>query len=228
VIIDISNQDGIIVGSFTIDANLHNKYDVYQLTPSSAFAGANGKVVIGSLSGISTIVNGIFNFTLSTAELETRCVVPSITGINRIIFDNANGTTYSVSGDVKIEARANLRLTYDGLNNKIILDAGNGLGLNTFCEDDRTPIKTINGVAPNEDGEFFLEFEDCSEWSPIQYGIIVRDTCSQTCAGCSETEAMLNRLIQMEQNILSLRDRYNFLLSSYNEYQSNINSSCVV
>lgn len=225
--IEISDELNTLVCTFVVNRNTHTENQTYYAAPSAAYAGASAKLTIGSVDTLFTTPSGTFQFTLSNTEFEPTTVVPSVIGINRLVFNDQFGNTNSVTGDVLLEARQNLRFTYDSLNNKLILDAGDGLGLNQACNNP-TPIRTINGVSPDNDGDFFFTSENCLTISEITNGLNFDDKCSQTCAGCDEVSTLTDRQVQMESDLLLLRDYYNSLLSALATYQANVNATCVV
>jgi len=228
LVLELSDEASTLIGTITVNTSTHTEYQVYNLAASVSFSGVIGKVSIGRLQALQTLPSGVFEFTLTTAEIEGRCVIPSIRGINRIVFNDQFGNLHSLSGDVKLEGRQNIRLTLDAPNNKIIMDAGEGLGLNQSCANVGVPIKTINGVGPAANGAFTLTTDDCITVVSIQNGLRIEDICSTTCAGCEEGNALTLRAIQIENQLRDLYTYYNSLLNALNTYQANVNASCVV
>jgi len=226
IIVEVSNETASLVGSFTIAVANHWQYKEYTLTASPSFIGAQGAVCITTLSSIGDQPSGIYTFSLTNAELEARVSVPALKGINRLIFSNTSGTSYTLTGDVILEARTNLRFKKsDDFDNYIIIDAGNGLGLNTQCSDQLNCIKTINGIPPDADGNFTLDFSDCATL-PSDTGLLLEDVCCKPCLGCDDIEQLTNRLMTAETGLLSLRTYYDNLLKLFNDFKTTTTFTC--
>lgn len=225
--LDVSDDTGALVGSFVITVSTHTRYATYQLIPTNTFTGAAALIVVGNLTNILDAPSGVYNFSLSATELEPRVAVPTKEAVARITFRNPDGTTYSLSGDVIIDARVNLRFKA-GTGNRVVLDAGEGLGLNTLCANVAEAIKTINGIPPDEDGNFTLDFSDCALLSqiPAGTGLLLEDTCCKPCMGCNDIEELTRRLMELETNLLNLRDFYNGLDVKYNEFKTITEYTC--
>lgn len=229
ITIEISNDVASLVGSFSIVKSNHWQYKEYLMSPADNFNGAVGVACITSLTSMGEQPQGAFLFTLASAELEARCSVPALKGINRLVFQNTTGESYSLSGDVIIEARQNLRFKLDpDVENKIILDAGNGLGLNTICSDELKCIKTINGIPPDSDGNFTLDFSDCATLTPIPAGtgLLLEDICCKPCVGCNDIEELTTRLMTTETGLLQLRNYYDSLLSLFTDFKTTATFTC--
>lgn len=228
VVIELADQLDVFAGSFTIMIAGFVEYTECYFTPSTNYVGATGILTIGSLDGIGNLPTGLFNFTLATTELEARAIIPALEGINRLIFQNADGTTVALTGDVQLLARTNLRFKKDPSANRIIIDGGDGLGLNANCAAILPCITTINGVPPDDGGNFTLDFSDCAslETIPAGTGLILSDICCKPCMGCNDIEELTNRLTQVESALLTLRDYYNNLNQLFDNYKVTINYTC--
>lgn len=227
IIIEISDDADVIAGSFTINTTTHTVYQKYEMTPTVDYGGATGILVIGDLGGISGAPAGSFVFTLATTELEARAVVPGLRGVNRLIFVNTAGQEFTLTGDVKIEARTNLRFKL-GEDNRVILDAGNDIGLNVDCGDDARCIETINLIPPDEDGNFTLDFSDCAALTPIpaNTGLLLQDTCCKPCMGCDDITELTERLTALESSLLGLRNYYDSLNQIFDNFKTTVNYTC--
>lgn len=229
LVVEIADDNLVTVGSFSIVTANHWQYKDYYLTPTTAYAGAVGTMCITTLTTVKLQPSGIFDFTLATTELEPRTCVPALRGIQRITFKNSSGETYTVSGDVELEARLNLRFKQDSENaNRIIIDAGEGLGLNTKCDDALRCIKTINGIPPDEAGNFTLDFSDCVTLSPIPAGtgLLMEDICCKPCVGCNDIEELTTRLMSAETGLLTLRNYYDSLNKLFTDFKTTVDFSC--
>lgn len=226
--VDISDDSDVLVGNFVVPADTHTLYDSYPLLPGSSYAGANGRVTIGSLDNLRSLYFGTLTFTLATAELESRVSIPALTGVSRVTFVNADGTTFSVTGDVVFNARTNLRFVLD--SGTVRIDAGDGLGLNSSCAPEDLPIKTINGVSPDAGGNFTLDTDDhgCAAFTvlPSNDGLLLNDTCCRPCVGCDEIGTLTDRLITLESDLLKIRDYYSELLQAFTAFKTSVSLTC--
>jgi hypothetical protein len=203
-----------LIGRFLVQAATHVRYAAYPLVPGDGFAGAAGKLVVDSLAGLQQLAIGDHVFAPEATELEMRTVIPLPPQVNRLVFRNADGTEFSLTGNVVLQAGVNLRFrsVADASGRpSAVLDAGEGLGLNSPCADDRPAIKTINGVGPDPDGKFWFTASNCAQLTPVsglRPGLHLADTCCQPCLGCTEVGELTQRVMQLESDLVSLRDNY--------------------
>lgn len=227
--IEISDNSNILVGSFLIVPSNHWQYKDYFLTPTDEYIGTNGIVTITNLKTIKAAPSGSFGFTLETTELEARVSVPAQKSVNRLVFINNNGNSFFTTGDVRIVARSNIRFKLDEEDsNTVIIDVGNGLGLNTECEGPTKCIKTINGIPPDEDSNFTLDFSDCATLTPIpaNTGLLLEDICCKPCMGCNDIEELTTRLMTTENGLVALRQYYSDLERLFTDFKTTQTYSC--
>lgn len=225
VIIEISDDFGLSVGTFNITKDGHYQDKDYYLTATSNYIGANGKITIGSFEDLQKQPAGIFTFLKSAAEFEPRTIAPGLQGIDRIAFvDSQNGVS-TLTGDVVLTARSNLKFSY--FDNKVILDAGDNLGLNKICAVNNC-VKTINGVAPDPlSGDISLLGINCLNiYSEAQYTLSLEDTCCTPCSGCDDLETLTTRLTSLENKFIDLKGTYNDVNAQLTNYLTTINSNC--
>lgn len=227
VAIEISDQDNVLVGTFSIPVSAHTKYKTYELVPTDEYVGATGSIVINVLDSLREGPSGTYYFSADTTTLEMRTATPALKGLTRLLFINASGETFALTGDVEIEARTNVRFK-NGTGNRVILDAGEGLGLNTLCEEQAACIKTINGIPPDEDGNFTLDVSDCASLTPIpaNTGLILEDSCCKPCVGCNDIEELTERLMEAENVLIQLRDYYASLELLYQQFKVTSTYTC--
>jgi len=225
VTIDISDNQDVVVGSVVIDMDTHIQDADYYLAVSDNYVGANGKITIGSLDDLTTQPAGIFNFTITAAEFEPRTIVPGLQGVDRITFLDSSNGQQSVSGDVVLTSRNNLRFSY--ASEHVLLDAGDNLGLNKACVVTQC-IQSINGVVPDPlSGNVNLLGMNClSVTSATQYTLNLTDTCCTPCSGCNDLEDLTGRLTSLENKFLDLKGSYNSVNTQLTNYLSTINSNC--
>lgn len=224
-IIEISDQLNWVVGTIDIPNTIESDVDYY-LNSSNLYAGANGKITIGTVKDLANQPAGVFSFRLVDTEFEPRTIVPGIKGIDRILFYDSINSFYGLTGTVKIAARTNTRFVYGG--GRVLLDAGDGLGLNATCEG-QIAIKTINGVAPDPiTGNINILGLDCLSISNTEtYTLTMTDTCCTPCSGCDDLAELTDRLTSLENSLIVMKDNYNSVNSQLSMYLATINSNCV-
>jgi hypothetical protein len=227
VSVEVSDDLGNIAGTFEISNTAQNgDMDVdYYMDATDLYVGANGKITVGTLADLAYRPSGIFKFNLASTEFEPRTVVPGLRGVDRIVFIDATGGQYSLTGDVTLTSRRNMRFSYDAA--RVFLDAGEDLGLNKQCTISPC-VKSINGVTPDPaSGNISLLGISClSISSPATYTLNLEDTCCTPCSGCNDLEELTTRLTSLENKFLDLRSGYNNVNNQLTTYLSTINSNC--
>lgn len=228
-VISVSDSSNIVVGTFIIPTAGFVQNSTYVLqTISGAYASANGNITINSLTSSLNQPAGLFDFTISATELLPRVITVSIEAVNAISFTDINGTLQTLTNIVNIEARNNLRYSFDSFNSILILDAGNGLGLNTTCTT-ATCIQSINGVTPDPDtGNISFIGLGCSTVSATTPATLtLEDTCCTPCTGCEDLSVLTQRVNQLENSFNNLTSFYQNLNSEANSFFNTVNANCV-
>ncbi|NBQ67622.1 MAG: hypothetical protein EBU46_01845 [Nitrosomonadaceae bacterium] len=222
---EISDHNNVAVGNFNIEVASHttNK-DYWMVAVETNYSGAIGRATIGSLVDMKAAAAGTFLFNSSQTTLEMSVVVPGVQQISRLTLKDTLNNSFTLTGNVTLKANSNVRFRLD--DTTIIIDAGENLGLNKQCADLGEPIRTINGVSPTSLGEFTLVSADCASFEPIDNGLILKDTCSKPCQGCTELSALTERSIVVESEMLRVRDVVDNLQNSLNQLATLINYSC--
>jgi hypothetical protein len=217
------------IGVVSLAPNGHVRYNTYYMTPSSNYVAATGKVVVGEVRSISALPYGAFTFDQTATEVETRTVVPGLATVSRFVFRNADGTTFSVTGDVTLVAQTNTKFRLIDAST-VAIDAGDDLGLNAPCADDRPCLKTINNVAPDVNGNFTLTTSDCAKFTTLTSGTLkglnLADSCCKPCLSCNEIGDLTQRLTQLESDLITLRTHYNSVALLTQQFGQLSSASC--
>ena len=228
--LELSAYDtSLVIGVFNIPVLSHSRYDVYVMAPGTSYAAAAGRLVVGEVTSMQSRPYGTFIFAPDATQLEARVVVPGLASISRFVFKNADGTSFSVSGDVTLIAQNNTRFRLLDATT-VAIDAGENLGLNAACADTRPCLKTINNVAPDDEGNFWITTSDCAKLTPLTTatlkGLNLSDTCCKPCLSCNEIGDLTERLMQLETDLLALRDHYNQVSLLTAQYGNLVTASC--
>lgn len=222
--VEISDNSNVVVGSFAVTVANHVNNQDYWLTPSSSYSGAIGRITIGALDDMKASPAGTFHFNASQTTFEMSTIVPGVQQISRLTLMDALDNSFTLTGNVTLKANSNVRFRLN--DTTIIVDAGENLGLNKQCSELGEPIRTINGISPTSLGEFTLVSADCASFEEIDNGLILRDTCSKPCQGCTELSTLTERSIVVESEMLRVRDAVDNMQNSLNQLATLINYSC--
>lgn len=203
VAISVSDNSGVVVGTFNVKLTTHSSGDDYQLTPSTAYTGANGRITIWDTAGITAAPLGSFDFNITATELCMRVALPCVQSVSRISFADADGLVKTLTGNITVQAESNLRFRYEGY--KLIIDAGEGLGLNKACNELPNPIRSINGVVGDSNGDFVIIPADCAAFETVTNGLLLKDTCAKPCVGCTELSELTDRAAAVESEMLNVK-----------------------
>lgn len=205
--------DGVAIGSMSVSSITHTRNQSYFISGAGDFHDSVGKITIGSLENAMSAA-GAYYFDLTGARLEPTVVRPDLRGVTGFVLVNGEDRSELLTGDVELIAGRNCRITpisNPGGNPQIRIDAISGEGLNEECECDNLPenaraIQTINGIEPDENGNFNLLGSDCMRIEEMANGVRIIDVCSEACCGCEELEPIVQVLQQMETQITTLEN----------------------
>ena len=216
----ISDDSDAIVCSVTINKDTHVQNQGYNLVGTDDHFDARGRIVFGDLSGIiGSFPDGIYTFTQAAARFEARCARPDLGAVRAIKLSYADGSlSLPISGLIELVAGSNVRLSYvppAGLSPAgIRIDAISGENLNEVCDCEKLhvppdPIRSINGVAADANGDFAFTSMDpsCLEISAGANGLTFNDKCSKPCCGCAELEFITQHLGLVDSTISTLNNR---------------------
>lgn len=215
VVVGYAGDDGDInVATALIARETFTPNQSYALGGLGEFSDSFGRIVIGSLTGIDAQPAGQFTFNLTGTRLETDAVRPMIRGVSSLQVQNGTALSERYYGRVILQAGRNMRITSipsDGDSAPtIIFDAIEGAGLTEQCaclgEAAGSPIYTINGIPPDETGNFSLLGDDCLQVSEIVNGVQLNDRCSKPCCGCPELEVVTTALKELSTKANTLQN----------------------
>lgn len=193
------SYDGTVKAKALIPRTGHTENTTYTLSGVDDLNGIRGHITIGSLDNIDTQPSGTFNFDLEDARLEPDVIRPNIRGVASVQVQNGDEVSRKLYGNVRLRAGRNTRLWVEdeeGSDPVIVFDAIEGEGLNEdcYCEADANPIKTINGISPDEQGNFVFLGGNCVDVAEGDHAVTFVDQCSEPCCGCKELEAVTEAL----------------------------------
>ena len=217
-----------VVGSVSLQVSSFTANKTYLLTGENDFEGVVGKLVIGTLDTILLQV-GSFTFTLAGGRLEPSVIVPDMRGITgfRVLDGDDIGELFQ--GDIAFEAGSNFRITKADFSGVTVLTFnaidGEGTIAECVCAGDIAdigPIRTVNGVAPDAQGNITLIGDDCLVPQPQadENSIKISDVCSKPCCGCPELETLVEDQKRMRDQVQTLENLASQLEGNVNVMQT--------
>lgn len=219
--------NGAIAGMASVTDVSGTKNVSYPIVGAGDFAGATGCIVIGSTAG-SMKTPGVYSFTVDAARLEPTTIKPEIRSVSSLLVQNGTDVSSPLVGVVTLEAGSNIVLatnSTDPLNPVVTISAQvleTSLLGRCPCEDQAAQaITSINGVAPDSNGNMTLDGNACIAITGSTPVITLTDKCSTPCCGCSELAvvtadlALLDKQAEaMEQTLTTLEERYTDLVTT--------------
>lgn len=201
-----------VIGTVSVQVSSFTQNRTYLLTGEDDFEGVVGKVVIGNLATLLLQV-GSFSFDLTGGRLESSVIIPDMRGVTgfRVLDGDDIGELFQ--GDIAFEAGDNFRITTADFNGVTVLTLnaidGEGTIAACVCEGDvqtEGPIRTINGVPPDVQGNINLIGDDCLVPEPQadENSIKISDVCSKPCCGCPELETLVEDQKRMRDEVQTL------------------------
>ena len=186
-----------------------------------------GTIVFGNLNKVSEkIPDGTYEYQSSETKFEARCVRPSIPCVSGLYLTNISNSYESIRlrGDVALIAGDNIRLDFDEENNAIIINADANYEFNDKCgceqKDNRTEIKTINGISIND---VIIEGDgSCVNVETVDGRIKISDTCSKPCCGCAELTFLNQKTNEIITTINKLDSFSQTLNSKLQDFVTNV------
>lgn len=248
----ISASDGTAAGTAEVDVDAHVENAAYDITGAVDLEDARGRVVFGDLSNLRTFVpEGSYTFTNATGKLETRVVRPDLRSLRFLRVQNPDGSiSEAINGIVRLVPGNNIRITVQPEEITTVLDPVTGDPVSQVttpagiridaiadpefveeCECESSfpkpdPIRMVNGVTADENGELTLSGESCIVFSAGgESTVAVDDSCSQPCCGCPELEFITQNLILLEDSIDKLVARAEELATRQQNFYNDVLAS---
>lgn len=226
------------IGSINIEASEFSQFSYYSFSGQGEDSAVIGSLAIGDIKSTINAGVGEFSFNRQSTILETNVLFVSIPALKTVeIYNGDDELLHRATEILKIKEGENIKLTY--VSNPtdpygtIRIDAINGQNLlqASDCENvtELLPpcIKRINGVGPNLDGVIYLVGSDCIDVldQPERNTLELSDTCSESCCGCIELQALTDALEQLKAQEEAIKNLVNSTQSQQSELLANIISN---
>ena len=204
-------------------------YKPYAFTGSGDYADVAGTIVIGDLTAAVQEAAGVFQFGPAATPFEHTVLSVSLPMVRSVEVYNGSTKIGSFTGKLKLQAGRNIRLTYVD-SETVRIDASDGLnttdpGSCTSVVPLGDPIRTINGIGPDVNGNFQLEGGECITVDASGNGLVIADTCSQSCCGCNELQELMDGLRTLETQYQTLKANIYAVQSTASQMFGNITAA---
>lgn len=199
VTVGYAGTENVDVATALIARNTHTINQYYNLGGIGDFVDSRGFLVIHSLEGIDKQPSGMFTFDPDTTKLEVDTIRPHIRGVMSVQVQNGSELSRLLTGRLRLGAGKNTRIRVETAvdeDPRIIIDAieGEGLTDSCVCAEESPPIRTINGIPPDQNGNFQFLGNTCLDIQEGDHILEFKDVCSEPCCGCTELEAITQAL----------------------------------
>jgi len=206
--------NGTAIGSISTDSSTFTGNQSFIFEGTGAFFDTVGKVILGSLDNILNFA-GSYEFDVAGARLEPHAIVPDLRGVSALYLKNGDDTIGPLTGDIVFQAGRNFLMNYvngpAGEPDRLLMNAISGEGLTEDCDcgeaASRPCIETINGISPDEDGDYTLLGDECLELEAIANGLQLTDKCANPCCGCPELEVVETHMQSLTEAIYRLEQQ---------------------
>ena len=172
-------------------------------------AAVTGTLTFGDLPGVLSQLTGGYDFGVTQCALEADVVSvgqPAVT-----FLELFNGATPVGTFDGALQLIAGRNVFFTRLSpTSVRVDVADGINVTTAdaCAGALpagTPIRTINGVAPDANGNFALVGDECITVNTAAGEIDLEDVCSKSCCGCTELASLVTAQQQVEAQVVALQ-----------------------
>lgn len=212
---------------------------VVSLTPASgipddaaynALRGLSGELYIGSTEELVNM--GSLKFTMLTAPINPTCITKTalITNIvtNITVLGSDGQAVATVTGNVTLQAGDGIKFTWDathGLLTVAVDEEWLADEVRAIMEDSESavsnnPIRKINGIRPDNNGNFVISGLDCTNVNGSgAHGISIDNPCSRPC--CSEESG---DLVDIKDSQSQLAENVNRISQSLDSFILSLNN----
>ena len=199
------------------------------------FANITGSVIIGTAADISTIP------TVYTFEKTGGNLIPCIISMGTLAVNSILAQSRILTGNVYLKEGANVQITpaYDETNDvtTITISATAVESIGTEIVDSATllaaiverygvPIRTVNGIAPDSNGNFTLTGADCTSVATAEASnaLAIHNTCAKPCCDKSTLTPVYQTLADQNLAFATLDKYYESLTVAINTLQSKLSA----
>lgn len=185
-----------------------------------------GSITIGDIQETNEAISGFFSFLPEATPFEVSAIFLSLPAVRYIEIYSGRSLVGRYNSVLRIRAGQNIRIEHEG-DDVIRIDAVGNLNLSEEDQCDTViklgpPIRSINGIPPDADGNFTIDGSECINIDGTSNGIQVRDTCSKSCCGCDELQSLVAGLKELQAQLGVVRGNIDSVRSTQTEMISNL------
>ena len=219
------NTDSLASRTYTISAVGNSPGGIQALDNLS------GRLIVGSCIDMTDM--GTLTFAWEATKIIDVRVYMYDTGVKSMTFMNSSGS-YVMYDDVTIAAGDGIDFQVNGNTVTVIRvpteeETSGGLTsvndvLGKLYQELGSPIRLINGLAPDDNGNFVLDGGDCVDVTNRTGGVIISNPCAQPCCDDTSVGDVRASLDLLEDAQKRLEAYYEALTININAMQSRLAS----
>jgi hypothetical protein len=209
------------VATVTVPLVGFTMYSSYAISALPGFPQVGGSLVIGSAAAVIASSSSIYNFVQANTQLLPTVIYPAASVVSSVTVVDQFGNDTLLTGAIVLAAGANGSLSVSGQTITLGMTTGvliqNPCGCLDSGGNNRVPIRTVNGVGPDNTGNLTLVGLSCMGVQTGGTGVVgLNDTCATPCCGSPE-------LTQLATNANTLQTQQNTLANDLAQLQAALN-----
>lgn len=199
------DDDAREIATITVKTADHVPNTAYSFSGNGDDSSVLGMLTVGNLEEALRQVPGFVEFGVADAPFEPHVLFVSLPALQSVQLYTGNNLVFTATRILKLREGENCRLSYVGDDTiRIDLIPGENFTAPGDCENAQPLppcIRTINGQAPDEDGNFNIDGAECIEVDTVPGTVSLIDRCAKSCCGCTELEALVSSLQSVEAQL---------------------------
>ena len=232
----IVDNPGAIVASCTVFLSEHELNKSYSLVGSTAVSGSLGRLTIGTFDALQQAAGGTWDFSSDPEQalIMPSAIRPALRGITGFTVMSQGETLGTVSGAVQLVAGNNISFSVSG--NVVVVHSSltvqeseleDDCGCGGQSEPQRPPIRSINGILPDSNGNFVITGSELTEITEGAGGLQIDDRSSDPCCECDQVNILYEALQAVENELGQLLSSNAYLRSQIGTMTGVINNAAI-
>jgi hypothetical protein len=178
-------------------------------------ASVTGTLTFGDLGSALAALSGQWEFAVDQTPLEPDAVSVGQPSVRFVELYNGGSLVGVFPDALRLVAGRNVSFTRID-ETTVRMDAQDGLNVPAADEcagavEAAPPIRTINGIPPDANGNFNLLGDECIVISPDAASVKISDACSKSCCGCDELQQLVEAQRQTETQVRAMQAQIDFV-----------------
>jgi len=206
-----------LIALLSLDPHAHFDNSTYPFVGNGLDACVIGSLTIGALEETLAQVPGTANFDAAATPFESAVLFVMTPAVKSVALYNGDTLIQSFSSILKLRPGENIRMTVmDPQTLRIDAILKENVQQASACANALPVlpcIKTINGVGPDESGNFNLEEGTCITVDAVTGKITLADKCSQSCCSCTELASLVEGLKAADTQVQAAQLQINSVIN---------------